>query len=182
MNEFYSARELYKNSGYARWENFENLVKRAENLIKNGVKKGIIEHSKKGIKLGGDAIRQVKDYTLDNMAYNLINELSCSYKLNNCYIFRNETSCLLMVKKFFENKKIPCCFQKRIGCFVFDMMIDNRIAIEFNEPHHEQHRQFVLDRNKISYCNLNNIQIRSYDLSNDAIDIILDVQEILDKS
>lgn len=43
-------------------------------------------------------------------------------------------------------------------------------------------RELIIDRKKISYCNLNNIQIRSYDLSHDAIDIILDVQEILDKS
>src|SRR5579859_6009749 len=72
--EYWSARDLMKILGYAKWENFKNAVARAEEACKNSgqsvddhfLQAGKMIHTSKG------AQRPVKDYLLSRFASYLI--------------------------------------------------------------------------------------------------------------
>jgi DNA-damage-inducible protein D len=72
--EYWSARDLMKILGYARWGNFKNAIERAEEACKN-TGQPVDSHflqAGKMINIGSEAQREVKDYFLSRFACYLI--------------------------------------------------------------------------------------------------------------
>jgi len=172
-----SARSIYKDLGYKQWRCFEGLIKRAINLIKNGIEKGIIKETKKETLIGSGAKRKVKDYLFNNDAFNLIERLSNGYKLNNCYSIRNETVLLGLLKKYCKKKGIKVNFQYSFGTFLYDCCLNHKIFIEFDEPHHKNKKQKNIDNRKDKYVKSQGYKILRFNLDNDIVDLILEVEK-----
>jgi hypothetical protein len=167
----YKARKIYKKIGYVKWENFDNLIGRAKNLIANAIKTGEIEDTHLIVDLGCGAKRKIKDYLLDDDALNLLSELSCSHKLNKVFSIRNEIAIISLLKKYCAIKKIPFKFQYKLGSYIYDCRINN-FLLEFDEPHHKGSRQKTIDWNKDIVAKKNNYKIIRIELKDDIMDII----------
>ena len=63
--EYWSARELAPLLGYTKWQNFDGVVRRAQNLIRTGAAVGVIDESWKAVTTGSGAIRRIVDYVVD---------------------------------------------------------------------------------------------------------------------
>lgn len=171
------AREIYKGMGYIRWENFNNLIEKAIQLINNGVEIGFINRVSKFVTIGSGAKRSVIDYELDLEAINLLERIS-SHKLNKSIRIRNETIILTMIKKYCDLKGIPFSFQFRINKFIYDCCINNNILLEFDEHHHDRDgRQKLVDINKNSIAQSNNYKLIRFNVSHDIIDIIVELDK-----
>lgn len=167
-----SARDAYLQLGYARWENFNNLVKRAQNLINNGEYKGEITQTVKNVNTGKGAVRPLIDYLFDEYAFALIEKLANSYKINSYYSIRNETTILSLLKKYCAYKGIDFEFQYRTGGYVFDCLIESSCLIEFDEPHHKRSRQSRKDILKDEYALKNGYKLFRFNIEHDIIDIL----------
>ncbi len=175
MNLLY-ARNIYKKMGYIRWENFNNLIIKAIQLINNGVENGVINKTYKVITIGSNARRNIIDYELDMDAIKLLERIS-SHKLNKPIALRNETVILTMIEKYCTLKNMPFIFQFKIDNFVYDCCINNNILIEFDEPHHKNtSRQKLIDSNKNLVAQYNCFQLIRFDISHDIIDIIIKLE------
>src|SRR4051794_24319091 len=108
-----SARTVYRQLGYTKWERFEGLIKRANHLIQNGISQGVINKSSKLVSIGMGAKREIADYLLDPTAYQLIQTLAASYKLNTSFLIRNETAILTLLQKYCTRKRLAFQFQRR---------------------------------------------------------------------
>ena len=72
--EYWEARELMPLLGYDRWENFENVVKKAkEACFRSGQKQSDhFRDIRKMVDIGSNTVRMVKNYELDRFACYLI--------------------------------------------------------------------------------------------------------------
>lgn len=177
----YSARDLQIEFNYAKWENFNGLIKRAINIINSGIRLGMIVESKIEVNTGKGAIRKINNYIVDENAYKIIKELSLSYKTSNFYSFRNETLILSLIKKYFNSKNIEFIFQKRIHPFVFDALVGNTILVEFDEIHHQNSKkQISIDSKKNAIASVNGYKIIRLNLDMDIIDCIITINNQLE--
>ena len=98
--EFWLARDLQELLGYAKWENFEGVVRRAEQLVLNGAAQGSLSKCSRSVNIGSGAVRSVVDYRLDRDALELLGLLTTSFKLNGFFLARNETVLLGLLAKW----------------------------------------------------------------------------------
>lgn len=169
------ARELQIECGYAKWERFHGVLLRADNIIRNGFRDGSITKCEKMSCLGSGAIRRIIDYLVDEGAENLIKELCLSYKINGSYCIRNEAATLSLLKKYCRYKGFSYEFQYKINNFVYDFRC-NKILIEFDEPHHNESRQKLVDLKKDEFAILNGFRISRVTLATDIIDLIIEIE------
>jgi very-short-patch-repair endonuclease len=177
--EYWSARDLAPLLGYSNWQNFDRLVQRAQNLISTGAASGAIAEAKKKVIIGSGATRQILDYYLDNAAVNLVKELASSYKLTKHFSIRNETVLLALLKKYCSLKGLGFQFQQAYGDYVFDCVIDGYIAVEFDEPYHMDRRGRSRDIRKEAYAVSLGLKVIRFDLSDDIVDMIVEVERHL---
>ena len=172
-----SARAIYVDMGYVQWRRFDGLVGRARHLIANGEAMGVIKCTTAPIAIGHGAIRQVRDYLLDEAAVELVTKLSSSVKLNGYYHIRNECVILGLLKKYCTARDIHFEFQQRCGTAVFDAVIGRRIAIEFDEPHHAQDvEERIRDRAKDAIATDFGLTVLRFRIVHDIVDVILAVE------
>ncbi len=74
--EYWEARELAVAIGYARWENFENVVRKAIVSLKNsgGLVDNHFREVTKMVDIGSDTVRPTRDYILSRYACYLISQ------------------------------------------------------------------------------------------------------------
>lgn len=70
--EYWSARELAQKIKYADWRNFDRLIQRALQLIRNGLSSGIITSETATAEIGFGAQRHIPDYHLDRTGAELV--------------------------------------------------------------------------------------------------------------
>lgn len=168
----FTARKVCDQLGYDRWENFHNLILRAQNLINNGEHRGEIRQTVKQVSLGKGATREIIDYCFDENAFDLINNLSTSYKVNSFYSIRNETTMLTLLKKYCNYKEIPFKFQYRLPPYVFDCLVGESVLLEFDEPHHKSKRSLINDKVKEQFAVNNGYKVFRFELTHDIVDVI----------
>lgn len=166
------ARDIRQQLGYAEWRNFEVLIQRCRGLIAQGVAHGKITQCSRSAPIGSGAVREVVDYRLDAQAYELVKAMASSFKLNGHYLVRNESATLNLVQKWAQRAGHETTPQGRVGNFVFDLLIGQSIAIEFDEPHHGSARQSATDRQKDVEAARADLTVFRFGLESDAIDII----------
>lgn len=167
-----NARKLQKQLNYIDWRNFNNLILRAENLIKNGIENGLITKTICTVKLGSGSLRNIPDYYMDERAQILIKKLALSYKLNKSYLIRNETSILSLLQKYCIYKNIDYEFQFKLDKYIYDFKYEKTL-IEFDEPHHKETRQSFIDEEKNINAKNNGFKIVRIGLHKDIIDLII---------
>ena len=172
--EYWSARDLMPHLGYKQWRNFSGVIKRAISIIKHKHIKGKIVKTRVAVGIGSGAKREVIDYLLDEDGLSLLSELCSSFKLNNFYSIRNETVVLQLVEKYCRKKDVDFQHQYRIGKFLFDCKVGNKILIEFDEPHHQiSTRQKEIDNEKNIVAKAEGFSLHRVDVEMDIIDIII---------
>ena len=174
--EFWLARDLQELLGYVKWENFEGVILRAFQLIKNGSSYGELIHCSRLVTIGSGARRQVVDYKLDRSAVELIQLLSTSFKLNGYFLARNESVVLGLLAKWATAKGLSVAPQFRIEQYKFDLMLGDKILIEFDEPHHRGSRQQLVDVEKFRLAEKSGYVLLRLDLSADIVDAVLKVE------
>jgi very-short-patch-repair endonuclease len=177
--EYWLARDLQHLLGYTKWDNFEGVIKRAIGIIKHKHINGIIEKTIAQVKIGSGASREVIDYKLDKDATQLLQELCSSYKLNNYFFIRNESVVLQLIRKYCKLKQIAFEYQFRLDKYIFDCRLDNKILIEFDEPHHINSRQNKIDLEKEKIAKQNDFLVFRVNLDMDIIDIIIFIEKNL---
>lgn len=72
--EFWEARELMPLLGYDRWENFQKVIERAQDVCfkANQELKNHFRDVRKMVKVGSDTVREIRDWKLDRYACYLI--------------------------------------------------------------------------------------------------------------
>lgn len=175
-----SARAIFQELGYAEWRNFHGVIKRAIALIDNGLESGKITPISKEVLIGFGAKRVIKDYLMDQNAFALIKALSSAYKLNKSFLIRNETALLGLLKKYCRCKGLDFQFQFHLGGYIFDCLINKRILIEYDEPHHKlSERQRLNDLKKDKLAAFHNYTLLRFGVHNDIIDAIVEVEKYL---
>ena len=177
--EYWSARDLGPLLGYTRWQNYERLVQRALNLIKTGAASGKIVETGRKVVIGYGAVRQVLDYQLDRDAVKLLKELASSYKLTKHYSIRNETVLLALLEKYCHLKGIKFRYQQKFGDYVFDCLIADHIAVEFDEFHHQNTRTRRRDGKKDIFASSLGLLVVRFDMNDDIVDMIVEVEKRL---
>jgi hypothetical protein len=172
--KYWSARDLMPYFGYKQWRNFSGVIKRAMGIIKHRHLKGEIVKTHIAVGIGSGAKREVIDYLIDEDGLFLLSELCSSFKLNNFYSIRNETVVLQLVEKYCQKKDVDFQYQYRIGKFLFDCRVGNKILIEFDEPHHQINiRQMEIDNEKNMVAKTEGLSVYRVDVEMDIVDIII---------
>lgn len=166
------SRDIYESLGYKRWENFAGLISRAKNMIANGIADGNITEQTREVAIGSGAIRAVDDHLLDWQAYELVKLLASSFKMNGHHISRNETAILGLIQKWCANRGMTAIPQSNINGNFSDLLIDSKISIEFDEPHHEDARQKSRDIEKDFASASSGVKTLRIGLDHNVIDII----------
>ena len=176
-----TARNLCALIGYAQWRNFDRLIQRAQQLISSGESTAKIEPTTLARGIGSNAIRHIDDYTLDDAAVALLGQLSAGSKLHRRQgLLRNETIMLGLLSKYFIAHGAVFSFQETHGRFVFDAVIDGRVVVEFDEPHHQHDpKQLAQDALKDEWASSNDYTMVRLTLDMDIIDMILAVDAVL---
>lgn len=178
--EILFARDIYDGLGYAKWENFNTLIKRCKQLIAHGQHEGSIQDTERFVEIGYGARRRVIDYKLDAKAHQLVISMASAFKLVGHYPSRNETSILSFIERWCKAKNISFIAQsKEISGHVFDALVGGSVAIEFDEPHHLESRQSLRDANKDRQSNESGIHVLRIGLESNVIDVIVDIESIL---
>lgn len=178
--EYWLARDLQHLLGYAKWDNFEGVIKRAIGIIRNKNLNGIIEETFRVVEIGSGATRRVVDYRFNKESFVLLKELCSSYKLTNQFCIRNESVVLQLAEKYCKANQITFQYQFLLEKYRFDCMIGSKILIEFDEPHHHQNsKQVKIDLEKDKVANQNGFLIFRVTLDMDIIDIILFIDKNL---
>ena len=177
--EFWLARDLQELLGYAKWENFEGVVRRAEQLVLNGAAQGSLSKCSRSVNIGSGAVRSVVDYRLDRDALELLGLLTTSFKLNGFFLARNETVLLGLLAKWAAGRGLAVKAQFRLKQYYFDLMIANRILLEFDEPHHLSSRQVSVDVAKESAAMQAGFETLRLGLAVDVVDAILEIESRL---
>ncbi|MFO1191538.1 MAG: hypothetical protein U1F00_05190 [Rhodoferax sp.] len=180
-SEFWLARDLQELLGYARWENFEGVVRRAEQLVLNGAATGSLAQCSRTVAIGSGAIRNIVDYRLDRDGVELLGLLSTSFKLNGFFLARNETVLLGLLAKWATGKGLIAKAQFRLGPYTFDLMIADKLLLEFDEPHHDSSRQQSVDVAKDIAAKSAGFETLRLGLSNDVVDAILAIESSLER-
>lgn len=167
----YNARSVYKELGYKKWENFQGIVIKAEQLIKNGLHNGNITKSKIKVDLAKGAKRDIVDWTFDENAFDLVRNICGNMKLVNGQKVRNEIEVLNLLKKYCEYRSIIFEFQYALGKYRFDCIV-GKTLIEFDEPHHLSKRSIASDLIKEGYANSMGYSVVKVDVFTDIIDLI----------
>jgi very-short-patch-repair endonuclease len=174
-----TAREIYKRVGYRDWRNFNSLVRRAQQLISNGGRSGSIVQTTTPVVIGSGATRHVVDYELDEEAASLLEYLASSFKLTSTPEMRNECAILRLLAKYYLGKGVSFVFQKRVGSFVYDALVGDQVAVEFDEPHHVTARSVRSDAKKDVFAAQQGWAIFRMGLSGDVVDAILAIDQML---
>ena len=174
--EYWLARDLQQLLGYAKWENFDGVVRRALQLVNNGSALGQLIVSSRLISIGRGAKRRVVDYKLDRNAVELLQLLSTSFKLNGFFIARNESVILGLLSKWATAKGLQATPQFCVGKYKFDLMLGDKVLVEFDEPHHRDARQQRVDTEKFNLATEAGYCLLRLDLSVDIVDAILMVE------
>ncbi|MDM8524908.1 hypothetical protein QUF80_16180 [Desulfococcaceae bacterium HSG8] len=126
------------------------------------------------VEIGSGAKRNIINYMLDENAFKLVQELATSYKLHKHFSIRCETVVLSLVKKYCLKKGWGFEFQYQTGGFVIDCLVNDKIAIEFDEPHHQRSaKQKTQDTAKDTHVRNIGLKMFRVHLDMDIIDIIL---------
>src|SRR5262249_25549816 len=133
----------------------------------------------KPVSLGSGATRNVIDYWMDSDALEIISEVASSYKLTKHYAVRNETVLLALLAKYCSLKGITFRFQFPVGNAVYDCLVGDCIVVEFDEPHHRYGRACRTDKAKDAVARSHGLQVLRFDLSNDIVDMIVQVEQLL---
>lgn len=172
-----TARNLRSKLGYKQWRSFNGIIERAQQIINSGEAVGIIVKTTYQAKLGSGSIRLIDDFELDDMAVDIIAKLSEHSKLHTRKLrMRNETILLGLLKKYCDGKNISFQFQAQKGSFRFDAMVERKILIEFDEPHHGLYNQGIIDDAKDEWAKANDYILLRFDLSMDIIDMIFSIE------
>lgn len=174
--EYWLARDLQQLLGYAKWENFDGVVRRTLQLVNNGSALGQLIVSSRLISIGRGAKRRVVDYKLDRNAVELLQLLSTSFKLNGFFIARNESVILGLLSKWATAKGLQATPQFCVGKYKFDLMLGDKVLVEFDEPHHRDARQQQVDTEKFNLAKEAGYCLLRLDLSADIVDAILMVE------
>jgi DNA-damage-inducible protein D len=174
--EYWLARDLQELLGYAKWENFDGVVRRAMQLVENGSALGQLLESNRLISIGSGAKRRVVDYKLDRSAVELLQLLSTSFKLNGFFLARNESIILGLLSKWATAKGLNATSQFCVGKYKFDLLLGDKVLIEFDEPHHRGARQQRVDTEKRNLAEEAGYFVLRLDLSIDIVDAILMVE------
>jgi|SRR3989344_6411962 len=177
--EYWEARELMPLLDYQRWENFEALVNKAIQIINTGTQRGIITNSSRTVELGSGSRRIISDYKLDKDAVLLLEKMSAGYKLFRFTVPRNETLILSQLVKYLNQNHLKFVFQYQLNNHKYDLMIENKILIEFDEQHHTKKRQHPIDTLKNEDATKNGFALLRFDPTHDIIDIITKIQSFL---
>lgn len=167
----YKARDIYKELGYIRWENFNSIMLKSIQLINNGLHKGEINEIISLVLIGKTAKRAIIDYEFDDDSLLLIKRISSKVKILGVPRERNEVQILLLLKKYCQYKDIKFEPQKRVNNFYFDALINNTL-IEFDEIHHLKTGQLKIDNKKDKTALKNGYNILRITIYSDIIDII----------
>lgn len=93
---------------------------------------------------------------------------------------RNECVLLRLAEKYWRAKGIGFEFQARRSGVIFDGIVAQRIAIEFDEPHHKHsRRQSDRDAEKGRIAASLGLTLVRFTLAHDVIDIILLIDNLL---
>ncbi len=174
------ARDIYESLGYAKWENFNTLIKRCKQLIEHGQRVGHIEDATRVIEIGSGAIRRVIDYKLDAKAHQLVISMASAFKLLGHYPTRNETSILSFISRWCSLKKISFVPQaKYIDGHIYDALVGDLVAIEFDEPHHLGNTQSSRDEKKDRESKDAGISVLRINIESNVVDAIVDLESML---
>ena len=121
----------------------------------------------------------VIDYELDLAARDAVLALPSSYKLHSHHQNRNETAILSLLQKWAEFRGWQFEFQKVSGEYRFDLLIGERIVVEFDEPHHGTKRQQEADLERDNVVTSRNLQIVRFDLNHDIVDMICQLEQMM---
>jgi len=172
--EYWLARDLQYLLGYAKWDNFEGVVRRAANIITHRHLLGTIEQTTAVAQIGSGAQRNIVDFRLDRHAVILVAELAQSHKLTNVFSIRSETVVLQLVQKYCRMTGLPFQHQFRLEGFVFDCAVGHFLLIEFDEPHHQaSRRQRQVDTEKERVARENGWVLFRVTLEMDIVDVIV---------
>jgi len=175
---YFFARDLQKDLGYVEWRNFEGVIKRAIQIIKNTQSIEQIQRTTRKVIIGSGAFREVVDYKIDKNGFILIKKLTSSQKLNNSFEIRNETIFLQLIQKYCLKSDIKFEYQFSFLNYRFDCKVGDNLLIEFDEPHHLTNtKQKIIDVNKDKVANENNFKIFRINIEMDIIDVILFIQK-----
>ncbi len=178
--EYWLARDLQHLLGYSDWRNFEGVIKRAISIIQHKHLNGNIETTHATVKIGSGASRKITDYRIDREALTLLKELCGSYKLNNHFSIRNESVVMQLAEKYCTEKGLIFEYQFRLEKNIFDCMIDQKILIEFDEPHHVHNsRQKRIDVQKDLLARQQGFSLFRIGIHMDIIDLIIFVEKEL---
>jgi very-short-patch-repair endonuclease len=166
------ARDIFEELGYLKWSNFVGVVRRANQLILNGLSKGTIEETTRRVQIGSGAYREIIDYKLDRDAADTVKMMASSFKLNGHFLGRNETAILYLLGKWALARGLTVEPQAKFHGYVYDVIIADRIIVEFDEPHHQGSRQSETDRAKTNIATNDNRTILRFGIECDIIDII----------
>jgi DNA-damage-inducible protein D len=179
QGEFWLARDLQMPLGYSKWENFEGVIRRAVQLIANGTATGFLTKCQRDVAIGSRAVRKIIDYRCDSSAVELLGLLTTSFKLNGYFLARNESVVLGLLAKWASGKGITARPQFQLNGFKFDLMLDDKVLIEFDEPHHSSSRQKAVDVAKATAAQQAGFELLRFDLNADVVDAILAIELLI---
>jgi hypothetical protein len=172
------ARSLQKELGYQDWRNLHDVIKKAIEYSRCDPSI-IIKKRKSKAKIGSGAYRDVVDYELNANGVDLIKKFSSASKPIAGYRYRSETSVVHMIAKYYSSRGVFCSFQFRLDKFIYDCKIGSSILFEFDESHHDNKTQIIIDNEKTIAAVRNGYKIFRAKVEDDIIDIIISLNSIL---
>lgn len=172
------ARSIQHELGYVRWENFNNVIKKCITLTR-----GNPEHSFKPamslISLPKGAFRSIKDFELNDADIDLIKKMSGYSKPTGTYKIRIENIIVSLLKKYYAAKEIDVITQFWLGQYRYDCKINN-VLVEYDEDHHLNESQRIIDRLKNELATQNNYAMVRVQIEEDIVDAILKINAVLE--
>lgn len=163
--------------GYADWRNFRSVIQRAKNILSSGTCQGVIKDCTSHVIIGSGGRREIPDFELDRAAVNLVLSLAGIMKPCCSSPVRNKTVVLSLVKDYCEKSGLDFVFQYAIEPYYFDACVDNKVLIEFDEPHHGTKRQKAVDFKKDQLAVSLGKKVLHFGMSSTIIDIIVGIQK-----
>jgi len=176
--EFWFARDLQNLLGYSKWENFAKVIEKVISIARND-NRFVIKQIKIPRQIGSGATRNIIDYRFNNEAVSLIKNMTGASKPVSSIRLRNETFIIKQLKKFYESKKISVKFQHRVGSYIYDCLVGEKVLFEFDEPHHRNKRQSQIDKKKNDTARKYHYQIVRATIEDDIIDIIIRLDKVM---
>ena len=168
-----SARLLKEEIGYAKWENFCCIIKKAIQICPKEVKQVTIK-----AKIGSGAKRDIVDYNLTDRGVELIKKLSNKATPLDYFKINEEGYIVALLDKYFKTKNINIIHQFRIHKYIYDCKISN-VLLEIDGHYHLSAKQKIVDKKKDKIAIENGYNIVRITYNNDIIDIILKIENII---